>query len=69
MEFACLFGDNCILVSILGKNVIIIISNIIGRDLNDCMSRGVGNDVIVIFHGRWMIIDRRWRHDFFFKRR
>ena len=69
VEFACLSGDNGILINILGKNVIIIISDIVGRDMNDSTSGSVGNVLIIVFHSRWMMINRKWRHDFLFKQR
>ena len=69
LKFPCLAGDYRILVSILGKNVIIIISDIVGRDMNDSTSGSVGNVLIIVFHSRWMMINRKWRHDFLFKQR
>ena len=43
--------------------MIIVISDIIGRYLNDCVSGSLGDDSRLVISDRGMVINRRWRHD------
>ena len=40
-----------------------VISDIVGRYLNDCVSGSLGDDSRLVISDRGMVINRRWRHD------
>jgi hypothetical protein len=64
-EFSCPFRDDGILIDVFGENVIIIVSDVVGCDVDDGMSGSLGVNMtfdVCVVSSRGITIDRRWRH-------
>ena len=64
-EFSRLFGDNGILVNVFRENVIVVVLDVIGGNLDDGVAGDAGRGGrrrrrLVLSRG--ILIDRRWRH-------